>query len=97
MVERQPSKLGVAGSSPVSRSIFFLTRVQPLSTPSAFARFLRFLASLANSVKARKEVLWMLYLEDFLLSGRVEGRNPALCAGTEKPLHSLWPTWTGKD
>ena len=55
MVERQPSKLGVAGSSPVSRSIFLLTRVQPLSTPSAFARFLRFPMGLANSVKVGKK------------------------------------------
>jgi len=49
--------------------------VKPLSAPSAFARFLRFLAGLAKSVKARKETLWTLYLEDFLLSGRVKGKG----------------------
>ncbi|WP_369019270.1 phage integrase N-terminal SAM-like domain-containing protein [Thermatribacter velox] len=33
------------------------------------------MASLANNLKAKKETLWNLYLEDFLLSGRVEGKK----------------------
>jgi site-specific recombinase XerD len=33
------------------------------------------LASLANTMKTKNETLWTLYLDDFLLSGRVEGKK----------------------
>ncbi len=76
MVERQPSKLGVAGSSPVSRSNASNAHEKPLSDFITFVVLPRFLASLANKLKTKKETsLWGLYLEDFLLSGRVEGKK----------------------
>ena len=77
MVERQPSKLGAAGSSPVSRSIFSESLQRADFCFRNICALHRFLASLALSMKARKETLWTLYLEDFLLCGRVEGKKPS--------------------
>jgi len=34
-----------------------------------------FLVSQANTLKTKKETLWTVYLEDFLLTGRVEGKK----------------------
>jgi len=34
-----------------------------------------FLVSQANTLKTKKETLWTVYLEDFLFSGRVEGKK----------------------
>ena len=56
MVERQPSKLRVAGSNPVSRSIYIFNRLNGLSRLIWLKRFDAHVAQSAEHILGKDEV-----------------------------------------
>ena len=85
--ERQLCKLEATGSNPVISTNCAKPQKKPIPVSVTFVLHPGFLASLANTMKARKETLFSLYLEDFLLSSRVEGISLGDCYS---PENSLW-------
>ena len=76
MGERRLCKPEATGSNPVISTRGEKPQKKPIPASITFVLHPGFLASLANTMKTKKETLLSIYLEDFLLCGRVEGKKP---------------------